>query len=151
MSGLHRMPSHEARARDSAEQTVRELNRLWLEGDYEQLGRLFHRDAVLLTPDGERSIVGRDAIVDGYRQFGAMGKINEFEIRALESYPFRASTVCHMHFGIDYEIDSRRYREEGIEVYLLQRAGHRGGWKIVWRTQRIKAERELDRVEGGGV
>ena len=118
---------------EAVESTVRQLNNLWLRGDYDALAELFHQDAVLLPPNSPYPIVGRAAIVDGYRRFGDMGDIHEFEIVDLRTYTFDAAAICHMRFNIDYAINEQRFQESGTEIYALQRAGE--CWQIVWRTQ----------------
>lgn len=118
---------------DAVEKTIRKLNECWLRGDYPALAGLFHQDAVLLPPQSEQPIVGREAIVDGYRRFGDMGDIHEFEIVSLHTYLFDHTAICHMRFNIDYAINERRFRESGMEIYALRRADER--WQIVWRTQ----------------
>jgi ketosteroid isomerase-like protein len=118
---------------DAVENTIRKLNECWLRGDYAGLARLFHEDAVLLPPGAEQPIVGCDAIIDGYRRFGEMGDIHEFEIVAMQTYLFTGIAMCHMRFNIDYAINERRFKETGTEIYALSGAGD--DWKIVWRTQ----------------
>lgn len=118
---------------DAVENVIRRLNECWLRGDYDGVAKLFDKDAVLLPPRAEKPIVGRTAIVDGYRRFGDMGEIHEFEIVAVDTFVFAATAMCHMRFNIDYAIDARRFRESGVEIYALSRSGE--GWEIVWRTQ----------------
>ena len=118
---------------DAVEKTIRRLNACWLRGDYDALADLFHDDAVLLPPNSPHPIVGRTAIIDGYRRFGEMGDIHAFEIVAVRTYRFGATAICHMRFNIDYALNEQRYKEAGTEVYALSAAGE--DWKIVWRTQ----------------
>lgn len=122
---------------DTVESTIRRLNECWLRGDYTALGTLFHPDAVLLPPNAQHPIVGREAIVDGYRRFGELGDIHEFEIVATQTYLFADTAICHMRFNIDYAIGERRFKESGTEVYALNGAG--GEWRIIWRTQITEA------------
>ena len=118
---------------DAVEITIRQLNQCWLRGDYDALARLFHDDAVLLPPNSRHPIVGRAAIVDGYKLFGEMGDIHEFEIVAVNTYRFGATAMCHMRFNIDYALNEKRFKESGMEIYALARVDEE--WKIVWRTQ----------------
>jgi len=118
---------------NAVENIIRQLNEYWLRGDYEALAGLFHDDAVLLPPNSQRPIVGRAAIIDGYRRFGEIGDIHEFEISAMQTYLFTGAAMCHMHFNIDYAINERRFEESGVEIYALSGAGE--SWKIIWRTQ----------------
>jgi len=118
---------------DGVENTIRKLNECWLRSDYAALAGLFHDDAVLMPPNAQQPIIGRDAIVDGYRRFGDMGEIHEFEIVAMQTYLFADTAMCHMRFTIDYAINERRFQESGTEIYALHKTGE--NWLIVWRTQ----------------
>jgi len=117
----------------AVERRLRRLNALWLENDYDALATFFHPRAVLLTPGAERSIVGREAIVDGYRQFGSMGKVHEFAVKRVEVHTYAALALCHLRFEIDYEINQQHFRESGTEVYVLSKTEQ--DWQVVWRTQ----------------
>lgn len=123
---------------DAVENTIRQLNQCWLRGDYNALAELFHDDAVLLPPNSSHPIVGRTAIVDGYRRFGEMGDIHTFEIVALDTYLFHDTAMCHMHFNIDYALNDQRFKESGVEIYTLTCVDEE--WKIVWRTQITQEE-----------
>ena len=118
---------------DAVENTIRQLNEYWLRSDYDALAGFFHDDAVLMPPNALQPIVGRDAIVNGYRRFGDMGDIHEFEIVAMQTYLFADTAMCHMRFNIDYAISGRRFQESGTEIYALHKSGE--NWLIVWRTQ----------------
>lgn len=41
--------------------------------------------------------------------------------------------MCHLKFEVDYEIESGRFREEGLEVYAIDTSGQKP--KVVWRKQ----------------
>ena len=62
-----------------------------------------------------------------------MGTIHKFHINNLTTYDFELLTICHMQFDVDYEIESGRFREEGLEVYTIDTSGSKP--KVVWRSQ----------------
>ena len=115
------------------EQFVRELNKAWQEGRYEELREFYHEDVVLLAPARDELIEGVEKVIQSYRDFGAQATLRLFDITDIRVYDYGSISMCHMRFAIDYELDSVRMREEGLEVYAIDTSGDRPG--IVWRTQ----------------
>ncbi|MDX1438952.1 MAG: nuclear transport factor 2 family protein [Rubricoccaceae bacterium] len=118
---------------ESLRRFIRELNDTWRAQRYEDLASFFHNDVVLLPPGSEEPVESVEAIVESYRQFGASATIHSFTIEQIRVYDFKTVALCQMGFDIDYEIESGRYREHGMEVYVVENSGHDP--KIIWRTQ----------------
>ncbi len=112
---------------------VRDLNTAWGDHRYEDLYEFFHDDVVMLPPGTSEPIVGIEPMIESYRQFVSMGTIHAFDITNLTVYEYGTFSMCHMRFEVDYEIESGRFREEGLEVYAIDTSG--AGPRIVWRTQ----------------
>ena len=87
----------------------------------------------MLSPGGDKSIVGVEPMIRSYRQFGALGKVHAFDITALAVYEYGATAMCHVRFEVDYDMKSGRFREEGLEVYAIDTSGTKP--RVVWRTQ----------------
>ncbi len=115
------------------EKLVRSLNQAWMESRYDDLYQYFHPDVAMLLPGSDKSIVGAEAMVESYREFGAMGKLHAFDIVAIESHTYTGVVICHLTFNVDYEIDSGRFTESGIETYAIDITGTHP--KVVWRSQ----------------
>jgi len=114
-------------------QFVRDLNEAWKNHRYDDLYAYFHEKVVMLPPGGSQPIVGVESMIQSYRQFGSMGTIHAFHILALTLYEFGSITMCHLRFDVDYEIESGRFREKGVEVYAIDASGLQP--KVIWRTQ----------------
>lgn len=112
---------------------VRDLNTAWGDHRYEDLYEYFHDDVVLLPPGTSEPIVGIDPMVQSYRQFVSMGTIHAFDITDLTVYEYGTLSMCHMRFKVDYEIESGRLREEGLEIYAIDTSA--ADPRVVWRTQ----------------
>ena len=112
---------------------VRDLNGAWRDHRYEDLYEYFHTDVVMLAPGSSEPIVGIEPMVQSYRQFESIGTTHAFDIRNLTVYEFGAVSMCHMRFDVDYEMESGRFREEGLEVYAIDTSDTAP--KVVWRTQ----------------
>ena len=114
-------------------QVIRNLNAAWLEGRYDALRRYFAPDVVMLPPGGHEPVTGVDSMIDSYREFGSLGEIHGFEVLGLIVHEFGPLAVCEMTFAIDYEIEAKRFKERGMEVYVLDTSGDEP--HVVWRTQ----------------
>lgn len=118
---------------DVLEQLLLDLSDTWLEGRYDDLRRFYDPDVAMLPPGGLEPIVGVDAMIDSYRQFGKVGTLHHFELEDINIVEHRSTAVCHVTFEVDYEIGSGRYRERGVEVYVIDTT--QDPPRIVWRTQ----------------
>ncbi|MEM7048029.1 MAG: nuclear transport factor 2 family protein [Acidobacteriota bacterium] len=121
-------------SKGTPEELVRRLNETWLAGDLVELAACFDSAAVLLPPGGGEAIVGRDGIIDGYRQYLAAATTHEFEVRSVETFSFGETAVVHLRFEVEYSFGEERSRESGLEIYVLRRDD--AGWRVVWRAQK---------------
>jgi hypothetical protein len=112
---------------------IKEMNLCWLNSEYDSLKKYYHPETVLFRGADNEAIIGCDAIIKSYREFGSMGKIHLFDITSIDIYHFGELFIAHMGFEVDYEIPSGRFKEEGIEVYALIPV--KDTYQIVWRNQ----------------
>ena len=112
---------------------MRDLNTAWRDHRYKDLYEYFHDDVVMLPPGTGEPVVGIESMVQSYRQFVSMGTIHAFDITNLAVYEYGTVSMCHMRFEVDYEMESGRFREEGMEVYAIDTSG--ADPRVVWRTQ----------------
>jgi hypothetical protein len=99
------------------------INDAWVNGRFDELREYFHTDVVLAQPGLARRIVGRDALIDSYRQFAAeaAGSFRAGEIRVDAAGD---SAVTTMPWTTD--------EERGWDLLVF---GKRDGrWVVVWRT-----------------
>ena len=124
--------SAQAAIEAAIEALIEDVNRAWLAGRYEAIAPHVHPDVVLAPPGGGVPIVGREAFVRSYAEFGAMATVHAFEQgeRRIDVWGDTAVATCP--FRIDYELPSGRFREQGTDVLVLVRNG--ADWLICWRT-----------------
>ena len=113
------------------------LNEAWRAGRFEELAEFYHPDVILLPPDAGLPIAGRTAVVASYQEFAEAATLHDFEITSLDCHPFDGATVCHMRFEIEYEIEHGRFRESGLEVYVVTNDAEAARPVIVWRSQAV--------------
>jgi hypothetical protein len=111
---------------------LRKIETAWLGGRIEELRGCFRDDAVLVAPDLEQRLEGRDPIVDSYAQF-----LQEARLLAFDSEPpmvdvFGDSAVTVTPWTVEYEREGEIHREAGGDLLVLAR--ERDEWKVAWRT-----------------
>ncbi len=117
----------------NVKQFIKELTDTWLEERYDDLYEFFHQDVALLPPGSVAPIIGRELVIDSYRQFASVGTVHKFDILEITLHTYEHTTVCDMLFEVDYELDAGRYHERGLEVYVIDTSGPK--FNILWRTQ----------------
>ena len=113
---------------------VNQLNQAWQDRQFDALAQFYHPNVVLLPPDAGPPIVGRDGVVASYQDFAA-AELVDFTAEAIDTFEFGDTGVCHLRFQIEYLLEGSRYRERGVEVYVMTRVG--GELAIIWRSQSL--------------
>jgi ketosteroid isomerase-like protein len=111
---------------------VRAVNDCWRNGWYDHLPEYFDPDVVLAVPGFAKQIVGRDALVASYQEFGEKATIKQFESELPNVHVRGDTAISTAPFRMVYEIDGRTSDEKGTDILVLGRCGKR--WCIVWRT-----------------
>jgi hypothetical protein len=116
------------------ETIVREMTAAWLEGRFDDLGRVFHDNVVAVAPPESGSrIVGRERMVDSFRQFTAQAKVHEFHTLAVDVEVFETTAIAMLRFQIKYEMSGQVYEDRGADLLVFARENEI--WQVVWRTQ----------------
>lgn len=108
------------------------INDAWLHGRFDELEEYFHPDVVLARPGFASRTVGRDALIDSYREFAAEGTIHSFAAEEPHVDAAGDSAVTTTRWTIDYSTSGQRSVEHGWDLLVF---GKRDGrWVVVWRT-----------------
>jgi ketosteroid isomerase-like protein len=113
---------------------ISELNEAWQTRRFHDIAAYYDPNVVLLPPDAGEAIVGRDAVVASYNDFAA-ADLNEFVVEGFEVFEFDDTGICHLRFLVEYTLDGSRYRERGLEVYVV--ANVNTSPQIIWRSQSL--------------
>ncbi|HEV8581747.1 MAG TPA: nuclear transport factor 2 family protein [Thermoanaerobaculia bacterium] len=111
---------------------IRDLNAAWPAGRFEDVGRCFDEEAVMVPPGGGEIIRGREVIVGSFRDFLATAKVQHFEMLDPKVSVFGGTACAVVPFQIRYEFQGQVYDEKGEEILVLMENARR--WRIVWRT-----------------
>jgi len=76
--------------------------------------------------------VGREALIDSYRDFAREATIHGFTTGEIHIDQAGDSAVTTMPWTMDYEFGGQRYEETGWDLLVFGRLD--GRWVVVWRT-----------------
>jgi len=112
---------------------IRSMNDAWLSGRFDDLNQYFAEDVVMVAPGGGMRMMGREAMIDSFRQYTEQATTHNFDETGLDVDVFESTAVASLRFDVDYELEGTRYQESGIDFLVLEHGD--SGWLIVWRTQ----------------
>lgn len=115
------------------ESLVERLNDSWLNDKLENMDMFFHKQVVMLQPGTNKKVIGREALIDSYREFVESSEVSDFRTKDLAIDVFEDTAVVFYTFRIKYRVETTNYDEEGSEILILHR--HNERWLIVWRMQ----------------
>ena len=112
--------------------TIRRINRVWLDGQVEDLGPLVHPEIVMVFPGFTGRMQGRHEFLAGFRDFCENAKIHEFRDHGHQSDIAGNTAVATFQYEMVYERSGERYRSTGRDLWVFQSQGD--AWIAVWRT-----------------
>jgi ketosteroid isomerase-like protein len=121
--------------REALREILKFLSRVetaWTSGRIDELRACFLEEAVLVGPDLEQRLEGRDPIVSSYAEFLQEARLLSFELEAPMVDVFGDSAVTVTAWRVEYEREGVVYNEEGQDLLVLARRD--GEWKVAWRT-----------------
>jgi ketosteroid isomerase-like protein len=119
-------------------ETVRRINAAWLEGHPERLTELLHDRVVIVGPDGMRYGEGKEAVVESYRSFSQQATISDYRESDGKIDVYNTVAVVSYRFDIDYTIEGKSSRENGRDLFVLEKQD--GRWLAVWRMVTAQGE-----------
>ncbi|MGW8369551.1 MAG: nuclear transport factor 2 family protein, partial [Gammaproteobacteria bacterium] len=121
-----------ANAHEQVGQILRQLNRAWIDGQFDRLKTFLHPEVIIATPGFGERVHGSDAYVSGHRDFVASVTIHGFSESASEIDVIDDVAVVNYRYELDYERACQRYASTGRDLYVLRKTNDR--WLVVWRT-----------------
>jgi ketosteroid isomerase-like protein len=119
-------------AKDDIIAQVRAMDRCWLERRFDDLKSHLAEAVVFVAPNGHRS-AGRDAAIEGYREFMSRSEVRNFQTSEPVVTCRGATAVAEYGWDMTWDSDGKSYDAKGREVLVLTRSAT--GWLVAWRTQ----------------
>ena len=108
------------------------FDRAWLERDWEALSDCFLEQVVMVLPGFARKVLGREAMLQSYREFMGRAEIEAFETKERSIDIFGDMAVTAVKWRMKWTSEGKSYDEEGRELLVLVK--REGAWKAAWRT-----------------
>jgi uncharacterized protein (TIGR02246 family) len=118
--------------REAIVELIRTLDEAWRRGNYDDLAALVTDDVVIVPPGFSRRVVGRDAFVESYREFGTQTRIERYELGTPQIEVCGHAAVATARFEMSWWRGDELHHEHGHELIALAHSVH--GWRIFWRT-----------------
>ena len=112
--------------------TMRRINRVWLDGQVDDLGPMVHPEIITVFPGFAGRMQGRDEFLAGFRDFCENANVQEFRDHDYQSDVAGNIAVATFQYEMIYERSGERYRSTGRDLWIFQSQGE--NWIAVWRT-----------------
>lgn len=111
---------------------VREMDRCWLEGRFDDLRSFLDPEVVMVAPGGNR-MAGVDTAIESYREFMGRSRVDRFETSGHQVTERGAAAVVEYRWDMAWNDGGTAHEAQGREVLVLSR--EQPGWRVIWRTQ----------------
>jgi hypothetical protein len=115
------------------EDLVREINRLWVGGNAENLGEYFHENMIIVGHDLKKMGQGRDDCVKGYVDFTSQAKILGYAESDFEIELWGSTAMVNYGFEISYEMGGLKYNDIGRDLFIFSFDEKKDKWLAIWR------------------
>ena len=114
--------------------TLRRLSESWRNRRYDELRDCFHDSAVMVAPGFSGRVVGRDSVVESYREFMDRSTLDTYAEAPATIEVFENTAVAHYRWDMVWTSGGKQDRASGHDLFVLARELESGRWKAVWRT-----------------
>lgn len=111
---------------------MRAINRAWLEGRVDDLGRMVHPEIVMTLPGFAGRIRGSADFLLGFKEFCDSATILQFEESDQQVDRISQTAVLAFRYDMLYERLGQRYRATGRDLWVFEEK--EGEWLAVWRA-----------------
>jgi hypothetical protein len=114
------------------------INDAWLGGRPEEMAPFLAEHMTMTLPGFSSSIQGREALIDGFREFGRSARLHECQISPPAVTVAGPVAVATFPFVVVYERDGAKWRSSGRDLWVFGRVGDQ--WLAAWRVMLDVAE-----------
>jgi hypothetical protein len=122
--------------------TMRRVNDAWLHGQLDDLEPLVHPKVTMALPGWGGRMHGRDAFIDGFRDFCQNATVEGFHEHDHEIDLIGDTAVVTFRYEMIYRRLGDRRRATGRDLWVF--AKQSGMWVAIWRTMLDLAEQAVD-------
>ena len=113
-------------------ETIRRINKAWLDGRPQDLASTIHPEITMVLPGFEGRIQGANSFISGFEEFCRTARVDSFQENEPQVDLIADTAVATFRFAMVYERDGSNYQATGRDLWIFTR--HEGSWLAVWRT-----------------
>jgi hypothetical protein len=117
---------------DQIRSILRQITSSWLNGGIHASRELFHEKAVIVRPDFQGRVEGRDLCLRSYEDFTKKAVVKKYDESDHQIDLCGNTAVATYRFDIAYSMGGREFHEIGRDVFVFIREGKQ--WQVLWRT-----------------
>jgi len=127
--------------KDAIHRALAAINNAWRNGRPESMSVYLHPGIVMKTPGFSGETAGREAFIEGFRQFAANARVLEYSESDEQIDVIGACAVITYEFEMIYETAEYRARSTGRDFWIFEKQGNK--WLAVWRTMMDVRDKRL--------
>ena len=113
---------------------LRRLSESWRHRRYDELGECFDPAAVMVAPGFSGRAVGREAVVESYREFMERSTLDGYSEAPATIEAFENTAIAHYRWEMIWTSGGKQDRASGHDLFVFVREPESGRWRAVWRT-----------------
>jgi hypothetical protein len=117
----------------AVQETVKQINTLWLSGRLTRLREFVDDNVVMITPLFAERYNGAQALVDSLQAFVRNAQVQHFADTSHTVDVWGDSAMATFRFDMQYVFDGVAYEDSGHEAWMFARRD--GRWRLTWRHQ----------------
>jgi hypothetical protein len=117
--------------------TLAKLSAAWRNRRYDELAALLDERIVMALPGFAGRVEGRDALVDGYRDFMERATLTRYEEQPPTIDIWGRTAIASYRWEMEWSAGGESQRAAGYDVFVFRRSEESGdaeAWRAVWRT-----------------
>jgi ketosteroid isomerase-like protein len=126
------MPTRQQSKQEIVAAIMHRVNRVWLDGQVEDLAPMVHPEIVMVFPGFMGRIEGQEEFLAGFRDFCQNARIHEFRDHDYQIDVAGDTAVVTFRYEMVYERSGERYHAIGRDLWVFENEGNT--WLAVWRT-----------------
>ena len=120
---------------------IEAINQAWTSDRAGDIAEFLHHDCVMVAPDFDQYLRGRDAVVNSYVEFTRQATTHDFKVHNASVDIFRDTAMVNCAFAVTYSLNGKTYAGTGRDIWTLIRV--EGHWLGVWRSLADMYEEEI--------
>jgi Domain of unknown function (DUF4440) len=115
-----------------ANETLSAINNAWRNRNPEEMKKYLHPDIVMILPGFSGEIIGREKLIDGFKEFCTNAEVLEYSESDEQINVVGNCAVISFKFEMVYERTTYRDKSTGRDLWIFDRQDNK--WIAVWRT-----------------